>query len=242
MPPADRTRQLATLEKAAGPSPWYWKSFPAITGNSRQRFTWTYHGDTGSLAYLTTLALESEPERPRLALNTYSVPFEIGPNHLGVWCPEPGSVRVLCFDPDQLAVFQFEEIVGWFKQSNERIFSATPPIAEFEVSRRAAAGTHNIEVPVEFRMLDELIAVTSYPALTKDDPASAVFVMYPQAGLVEVIPQKWFAASKVEAGYQWISRIARDPGTHRLIGECVRLGKFVLTPDSTDVEEWIEKT
>ena len=127
--PSEKTRLLAAIEKATGPSPWYWETFPTVVGQSRQRFVWTYHGTTGELAFLVTLSLEQEPNRPRLALNTFCVPFVIAPNLLGIWCPEPGGIRVMCFDPDQLAAFAIEEIVGWFKQSNDRVYSSTAPAA-----------------------------------------------------------------------------------------------------------------
>ena len=238
--PPQKSRLLAAIEKATGPSPWYWATFPTVVSHARQKFVWTHHGDSGDLAYLVTLSLEQEPDNPRLALNTFCVPFLIPPNRLGIWCPEPGGLRVMCFDPDQLAAFPIEEIVGWFKQSNDRVYSRTAPVAEFEVGRRFPEGTHKIEVPEAFHTVDEVIAVGSYPARTKAEAASAVYVVYPQAGLVEVLPQQWFTASQYEVGRQWISRVTRSED-HRLVGEAVRIGKFQLTADGQQVAEWIEK-
>jgi hypothetical protein len=238
--PSEKARILSAIEKAPGPSPWYWETFPLVVSHSRQRFVWTYHGSSGELAYLVTLALEQEPERPRLVLNTYCVPFPAGPNLLGIWCPEPGGLRVMCFDPDQLPAFPIEEVVGWFKQSNDRVYCSAAPLDEFEIGKRYPEGTHKLEIPECFRSMDELIAVGSYPARSRSDAACAVYVVYPQAGLVEVIPQKWFTAEQYEVGRQWISRVTRSPG-HHLVGEAVRVGKFQLTPDGQQVAEWIEK-
>jgi hypothetical protein len=238
--PSQKSRILAVIEKSTGPSPWYWATFPNVVSHARQRFVWAYHGDSGDLAYLVTLSLEQEPNTPRLALNTFCVPFLISPNLLGIWCPEPGGLRVMCFDPDQLAAFPIEEIVGWFKQSNDRVYSRTAPVAEFEVGRRFPEGTHRLEIPEVFHTVDELIAVGSYPARTREDSACAVYVVYPQAGLVEVVPQKWFTASQYDVGRQWISRVTRS-NDHRFIGEAVRVGKFQLTPDGQQIDQWIEK-
>jgi len=237
---SEKARLLAVIEKSIGPSPWYWATFPSVVSHARQKFVWTYHGDSGDLAYLVTLSMEQEPNNPRLALNTFCVPFLIAPNLVGIWCPEPGGLRVMCFDPDQLAAFPIEEIVGWFKQSNDRVYSRTAPAAEFEVGRRFPEGTHKIEIPEAFHSVDEVIAVGAYPARTKEDPACAVYVLYPQAGLVEVVPQKWFTASQYDVGRQWISRVTRG-SNHRFVGEAVRVGKFRLTPDGQQVAEWIEK-
>jgi hypothetical protein len=237
--PSDK--RLAVLQSTIGPSPWYWKTFPTLRGHSGQRFVWTYHGNEGELAYLVTLGLEQEPSTARLALNTFCTPFAIGPDRLGIWCPEPGALRILCFDLDKLAGFSFAEIVGWFKQSNDKIYSATEPEAEFEISSRLSGGTQKIEVPEQFQGIDELLMVGSRPAKAKDDAAANIYVLYPQAGLVEVVPQRWFTANEFEIGRQWLARIARDPSSHRLIGEGVRIGSFELSTDGTQVTDWIEK-
>ena len=237
--PADK--RLTLLEKAPGPSPWYWKSFPEVRGASGQRYAWTYHGSEGELAYLATLSLEQEPSTARLALNTYCLPFPVPPDRLGIWCPEPGGLRILCFDPDQLAAFSLGEIVGWFKQSNDRIYSTTPPLAEFEVSSSLAEGMHPIDIPQEFRSLDELLLSGHRPSRTRADAACNIYVVYPQAGLVEVLPQRWFTASEYEIGRQWIARLVRDPFSHGIVGECVRTGKFLLNTDGRDIAEWLER-
>src|SRR6202008_2935628 len=123
------------------------------------------------------------------------------------------------------------EIAGWFKQSSERIYSASPPIADFDLPLTLTPGMHKIDVPPEFSTVDELIVPTSYKAPSNDDPAFALFVLYLQAGLVEVLPQKWFTATQYEIGRQWISRAARDPESHRIFGECFGVGTFLLEED-----------
>ena len=91
-------------------------------------------------------------------------------------------------------------------------------MADFEVPLTLGPGMHKAETPAELAAVDELIVPTSYKAMSNDDPAFALFVFYPQAGLVEVLPQKWFTAAQYRVGQQWITRAARDPESHRLIG------------------------
>jgi len=235
------SRLREVLSHTVGPAPWYWKTFPAFVSNAGQQFVWTHHGDQGPLGYVVSLGLEQEPEKARLALNTYCRPFLVPPSHLGVWCPEGRNLRLACFDPYQLKAFDLEEIAGWFKPSADRIYAATEPVAEFEVPLTLAAGTHKIEVPAAFASVEELIAPTSYKAMTNDDPAFALFVFYPHAGLVEVLPQKWFTASQYEVGRQWITRAARDPDSHRIVGECFGVGTFLLEEDGCRLERWVER-
>ncbi|MFZ3212610.1 MAG: hypothetical protein WA188_13960 [Terriglobales bacterium] len=159
---------------------------------------------------------------------------------LGIWCPEPGYLRLLCFDPDQLAAFPLHDVAGWFKRSQDRIYSAIAPLAEVEINSRLAAGKHRVEVPPEFRGIDELLLVSSYPATGKDDAACAILVLHPMAGAVTVLPQTWFTANKFDVGYQWITRVVRDPASGRIIGGGIRIRDFELTEDSMGLERWIE--
>lgn len=237
----DTQRKLALLQLATGPAPWFWESFPAVVANSRQKFVWRHHGNEGQLAHIVTLALAQQPDQPRLALNTFCTPFLIPGGRLGLWCPEPRQLRLLCFDPDQLAAFPIEEIVGWFKQSNEKVYSATEPLDELHVSTSLPAGTHPLDVPEPFRAVDELLAVASRPARTKDDPACSIFGLYLQAGLVEVLPQPWFTPNSHDVGRQWITHLTRDPMSHRILGAGTRMGAFELTASGDAIADWLAK-
>ena len=194
------------------------------------------------MAHLVTFALQQDGSNVRLALNTYCRPFITPANLLGIWCPEGRNIRLVCFDPDQLKTFDVAEVAGWFKQSSERIYSATPPVADFEISLSLSSGTHKIEVPAEFAGVDELIVPTSYKAMNPDDPAFALFIFYLQAGLVEVLPQKWFTASQYQVGQQWITRAARDPESQQIVGECFGVGTFLLEEDGVRLAEWVERS
>jgi len=213
-----RVREI--LSKTVGPAPWYWETFPALRSLAGQRFVWTHHGEQGPIGHLVTFGLERQPELACLALNTYCRPFLVAPNFLGIWCPEGRSIRLTCFDPDQLKAFDLAEVAGWFKPSADRIYSTTAPIADFEVPLTLGPGMHKIAVPAELQSVDELIVPTSYKTMSNDDPAFALLVFYPQAGLLEVLPQKWFTAAQYRVGQQWITRASRDPESHRIFGEC----------------------
>jgi hypothetical protein len=241
MPAPNLTLIRQQLDRTVGPAPWYWKTFPAFQSKAGQRFFWTHQGSEGPVGYVISLAPEQEPDKPRLALNTYCRPFIVPPHFLGVWCPEGRNIRFACFDPDQLEAFDLSEIAGWFKQSSDRIYSKTPPAADFEVPLTLGPGMHKIAVPPEFAAVDELIVPTSYKAMSNDAPAFALFILYMQAGLVEVLPQKWFTASQYQVGKQWISRAARDPESHRIFGECFGAGTFLLEEDGCRLAEWMDK-
>ncbi len=237
----DAARARKILSATIGPTPWYWQSFPSFRSPSGQHFVWTHHGTDGPLAHLVTLGLEQETDKARLALNTYCRPFLVPPHFVGVWCPEGRNVRLTCFNPDQLQAFDLAEVAGWFKQSSDRIYAKTAPVADFEVPLSLGPGTHKINVPTELATLDELIVPTSYKAMSKDDPAFALFVIYLQAGLVEVLPQRWFTEAQYRVGQQWITRANRDAESQRIVGECFGVGTFLLEEDGCRLAEWLER-
>jgi len=238
----DASRVKRILLQTVGPAPWYWETFPVCRSLSGQKFVWTHHGTEGPVGHLVTLGLEQDRDKIRLALNTYCRPFLVPPHFLGIWCPEGRNIRLACFDPDQLKAFDVAEVAGWFKQSSERIYSNAAPVADFEIPLALTAGTHKIDVPAELKSVDELIVPTSYKAMSNDDPAYALFVLYLQAGLAEVLPQKWFTASQYRVGQQWITRAARDPECQRIAGECFGVGTFLLEEDGRRLSEWIERS
>jgi hypothetical protein len=237
----DSSRLLRQLKNVVGPTPWYWETFPVFKSAAGQRFIWTYHGESGALGYVVSLGLEQEPDRPRIALNTYCRPFLVPPDRIGIWCPEGPNLRLTCFNPDQLKAFDFGEIAGWFKQSADRIYAVTPPIAELEVPISLPAGMNKIEVPAELQTVEELIVPTDYPANSPEGAAMALYVFYFHAGLVEVLPQRWFTAGKRD-GYEWITRAARDPESHRIYGDGIRIGSFLLRDDGMQLEGWLDNS
>lgn len=241
MAPIEATRVRKILSQTVGPAPWYWETFPAVRSPSGQRFVWKHHGPEGAFAHLVTLALEQEPDHIRIALNTYCRPFLVPPHFLGIWCPEGRNIRLACFEADQLKGFNLTEVAGWFKQSSDRIYAATAPVAEFEIPVASQAGTHSIEIPPELATVDELVVPTSYKAMSQDDPAFALFIFYLHAGLLEVLPQKWFTSAQYQVGKQWITRAVRDPETQRIVGECFGVGTFVLEEDGCRLADWVER-
>jgi hypothetical protein len=235
----DTARLRSLIARIIGPAPWYCKTFPTIHSASGQRFSWTDQGQDGALAHIVSLALEHEPAKPRLALNRYCRPFLMPPSRLGVWCPEGRNIRLVCFDPDQLEEFDFNEIAGWFRQSADRIYAATAPLTEFEVSSQLSPGMNQIEVPQEMRAEEELIVPATYPAKSSEDPAMALFVFYLHAGLVEVLPQKWFTAAQYNIDSQGIIRAARDAESHRIIGDGIGMSNFLLREDGCSLDRWL---
>jgi hypothetical protein len=67
----------------------------------------------------------------------------------------------------------------------------------------------------------------------------ALFVFYLHAGLVEVLPQKWFTAAQYNIDSQGIIRAARDAESHRIIGDGIGMSNFLLREDGCSLDRWL---
>jgi hypothetical protein len=56
----------------------------------------------------------------------------------------------------------------------------------------------------------------------------ALLVAKPRTGIYELYPQDWFNSAGLDYGYQWVTRVARDPKSGRIHGEGFRIRPFVL--------------
>lgn len=116
-----------TLSHTVGPAPWYWRTFPTITGISGQQWSWSFLGTEGEFAYLVSFIQSNEPVRTRLVLNAYCRAFLVPPSRVGLWFPQDGVIRLLCFEPEQLPAIHLHEMPLDFKDSNRRYYAMVSP-------------------------------------------------------------------------------------------------------------------
>lgn len=92
-------------------------------------------------------------------------------------------------------------------------------------------------------MLEELLVLVDPPPEPHRRPPSRadlrLWIIHPRNNSVEVIPQDWFNQADYDFGYQWVTRVARDPKTGRVVGEGIRLGAFVLDKTGRQIESWL---
>lgn len=56
----------------------------------------------------------------------------------------------------------------------------------------------------------------------------ALMLLNPASGTLQLYPLDWFNDGRVDLGYQWVTRVARDPKTGRIHGDGIRIGPFSL--------------
>lgn len=227
------------IDGTIGPVPWYWNTFPEMKDREGNRYHWKFHGTEGKFAYVVSLSRTDDGEAVRLAPGSYARPFYLPPARLGIWFTNHFSgsaptMELACFDLEALFPYPLLKLPDRFNDARVMFYALTKPVAQFCFPMYLEEGTHKIDVPKEFYGPDELLLVGSY----EGEAAAAIFELHPREGTVKVLPQKWFTAKDADIGYQWITRVVRDPKTGRLYGDGIRLSRFKLSEDGCHLEKW----
>ncbi len=225
-----------SINLAVGPSPWYVATFPELKAGFKHKFEWRHLGEKGKYSFLVALANLQETGKVKLVLNSYVRPFLLEPGWLGLWYVQKGTLILDCLSVADLPSFSLEELPADFKGSAAAYFSLGLPLARVAIPLSLREGVHEIRFPDEFTSLDELLVVV--PSVG-GNYAYAVMALEPAASQVKVYPQKWFTKEKFDLGYEWITRVTRDPKTGKMYGDGIRIGIFELTDDGTQIARWI---
>lgn len=241
--------KIATIKAAVGPSPWYWQTFPKMTTESGITYEWTYHQydpaaeRQRSDAFLVTLAVSGRPERPILVLGSYCRPFVIGPDTLGLWYPFQGLLNVRCLRLPELDSFDLSDTAATFKKSRQHFFISGSVAAKAWIDAGLAAGRHELETPDVLAHLAETLMIADNPFMaSEEDPVCSIFAVRWADRSVFVFPQYWMPLKKVDVGYVWVTRVARNPKNGRFVGDGIRMGSFELTDDGCHLERWLKET
>lgn len=236
-----------------GPSPWYLrgKSIECSFG----RFIWSdFEGDT-KLAGLTFL--KDPVGAPVLFLDFHCYVQPIREGRILVWyqndrCnqdPAPNSsihfeILELC---KLVPIGDSSQAARDLRKLGQGMKHESQPIDTFEYLIPMSTGQHLLQnVPASFAPLGEVLVLAhlsrcqdkSNPA---EEMARAVFSFNFAEAYVSIIPQDWFNTGAFDFGYQWITRVARDPNDGQIVGEGIRLGFFRLDKTGRKIEEWLIK-
>jgi hypothetical protein len=235
-----------------GPSPWCLRRM-RIQGPAGILKWSSYDGPT--LAGISRL---HTPEGNTLVLvdfNCYITCLANG--RLLLWCDrsrtstgEPVDRPLIHFDLIDVAflepIAEPDAKAARMREAEQHRFLASRPLAEYEFSTARPAGKHSLrDVPAQFRDLAETLVLADFqPDETSGTLTQrrAIYAFRFREGQVEVVPQDWFNNGEYDFGYQWITRVARDPKTGQLLGEGVRLRAFRLGASGREVEEWLDRS
>jgi len=177
-------------------------------------------------------------DAPVLALGFYARAVAANPGHVLVWRPERRALRVSVFELAGLAPLEKSEWpVEQPRAAVRRVVSRTPPVEDVPIWEGLSEGLHRYH---RYRSRfadsrDEVLLLGNGPS---DSPAAAsIYIWRPPLGEIEVLPQKWFTPDSFDLGYEWITRVVRDPRTRRIAGDGIRIRDFVLAADGMTLAE-----
>jgi hypothetical protein len=233
---------LALLSKTPGPAPWYWQTFPVFE-KSTQPLTWRLDKSKPYADFAVRLGPHTDSDRIGLALAMYTTAFALPPDLLGLHFPDGPAIRVVAIDPDALECLPAAEFIA--RSHDQRGFASSGGVlAEFTIDANLESGEHAITLPAAFAGLRELLIV-AHCAKTPQSAGDPILEIgdgaAPDSRRLRIMPQEWFNPDSFDLGYQWITRVTRDPESGRIVGDGIRLpSAFMLTQDGRRLDRWIE--
>jgi hypothetical protein len=226
------------FESAPGPAPWYLNQPANDLSSFSSKLRWDRDLKTGP-----TL-LKDSSGRVRAAASIYTYVWRFSKTHFIVWFANPSAVNdeslagEVCFQLyaiSQLDPLPTEKIT---KADALRFVTASQPLAEHRLPRNLALGITSTSFPAPFNRCPEFFVLVSEPSY--NSPKLNLWRVDPSAESITVAAQDWFTKGAYDFGYQWITRIVRDPDSRDLAGDGIRIGKFLLTPDGTAFKLWLD--
>jgi hypothetical protein len=131
------------------------------------------------------------------------------------------------------------------RREKSHVYYSGKPDCFFTCTSALHAGIHKLDdVPTKFTNLGEILVLADYypegePLHFYSKMRKSIFAFDFRISQVEVIPQDWYNKGNYDFAYEWIARVARDPQTHFIFGEGVRLGIFQLDETGQNIKQWL---
>jgi hypothetical protein len=210
-----------------GPSPWYLRR-----PGSRcvEGFRWEEH--KSGMTVLTG------PRGPVAALGfqNYASPLDL--STLLIWFQRPGKpglpsrpVQFLIVKPADLALLDCDLDQLDLAEKDTSIVLGSAPIAACSLDTTRVDQEITAVFPSQLHQMDEILILCSSSAIGTEPGWAgdlALMIAQPKNSTYRLYPQDWFNQSKTDFGYQWVTRVARDPQTGRIHGDGIRIGAFML--------------
>lgn len=223
----DKGLVTKTLEAAPGPLPWYGRSAGNRIYTQDLELEWACDEETRQ-SLLVERGTGEKLVAPVFGVGKpYLYSMSLSAERFVFWWQQrsrPGmeAIQFRVFDANRLHPFEGWRD-AWDNKSDYLI--AAPEIASFSISAELTDGAHRVALPEDFTVTDELLILVNRPATGID---ICIWRIDPANGEITVLPQRWWNESDVDFGYQWITRVAREPASGLIVGDGIRISQFVL--------------
>ena len=122
------------------------------------------------------------------------------------------------------------------KQGGDSIAFNGGMVATVDLPTAWSHGRYQFSFPNEMRFVQEMFILvhTNPPGEsqeTRPKPHEAIYRVKPADGTVNVIPLDWYNHGDFDFGYEWVTQVALDSVTGKIVGNGVRLSPFLMEPD-----------
>jgi len=216
-----------------GPTPWYARpGSPAIEG-----FRWEQTSERWPKGDKTLLVGAAGVVA---VLDFYSYVMRLDSSTLLIWNQRNGTksegsqpVHLVVIRPSLLPPFgdglareiQQMEAVG------ARLAILDKPVASMSLNTGIIGEDVPSIFPKELEAIEELLILCNSSAIGIQDATKAnlaLLVARPRQSTFRLYPQDWFNSADLDRGYQWVTRVTRNPETGRVHGEGFRIDPFEL--------------
>ena len=223
--------RAGVLDNAPGPSPWYLRTGkPAVPG-----FTWVGAGDSGQTAGATVLSgcdgvvFDPRLSQLRSARSPDAARLASASRRNGTQRTR-NAAHLSSYDLRPLEG-DLEQLCGSMRRSGAPFMASGSPRCEFPIPTTATGCLMRLKFPDQLRHIEELLICATPPQSRPHRRRSSTTwrcSLLVRAPARTVLPQDWFNSANLDYGYQWVTRVARDPQTGRIHGDGIRISPFVL--------------
>jgi hypothetical protein len=219
-------RSTRLKDSSVGPAPWYWQTFPSFGA----RFEWHFvpkagleypNGDAGLFGDTDG---ETGPELPVLAVRTYGRALRANEGHILLWGPRQRENDLLI---ETFALGELQQSVVTEPDEGRLWITTAKPTDHLTIPAELPAGRASGRfIAKAASTLGEVLLLADGPS--RSHAASSIYAWTPATGTVDVMPQTWFNEGTADLGYEWITRVRRDPRTRHILGDGMRIPPFEL--------------
>lgn len=227
---------LELIKSSIGPSPWYWNTFPIINSKQGNQYKWDY--DEKKIEWVPYLKKAGSEDNLIMVIDSYISAFSLPDGEMGIWYPRTQhnpykflSIEFEIFNLDKLASFTFKDITKDFKKNDKKppYFCKGTSIAKFSIATNLKPGENRYKFPGIFNQVNEFLFVCGYPY---EKAAYSIIQLQPKEEKIFLFPQYWFNGDDCDLGYEWITRVVKDPKTGIIYGDGIRISPFELEKDN----------
>lgn len=231
------------IENVPGPSPWY--LFKKEISTRAGIFKWVIFEIDEYSSISGISCLQTPSHKDIILLDHYCYVQPLNEDRILLWFEDTnrydsGNIDS-CYSYIQFEIFNIVSMASidqpktqasYIRKEKKHRFYVGEPASSFRFSTMIIPGLHVLEnVPSEFSDLGEILVLANpltRPNIGEMHMNLTILAFNFSNNQVEILPQDWYNFGNFDFGYEWVTRVVRNPQNGKIVGDGIRLGKFQL--------------